>query len=229
MNGKTHMIVGGLTGGIVLAHGIANHTSSFSFSGYEIYPIIITIAGAVGGLAPDVDMDRSTSGKFLHNILHAGLIISAIFLAIMYFTPRTGIEILDRAVGMSVGINRNVPIIFAGFCLLIMVIIGRSKHRGFTHTTIALLIIAVPLIYMLLTKTGFSGADIVVSAQIGFVLGWLSHMVIDTFNYPGTPWLWPIINKHFNIMRVDSGTNEETIFCSIAIIAFVAVYASIIF
>lgn len=228
MNGTTHMIVGGLTGGLVFVYGIANHSMSLNFSGYEIYTFVVTVAGAVGGLAPDVDMRQSKAGKSLRKLLKTVMIISTVFLAAMPFISETGIKILDRAVSFGASVDQKVPIVLVAFCILLMIVIEKSKHRGFTHTLVALFIVALPLFYMLYTKTVFIGADIVVSAQIGFVLGWFSHMLIDTFNYPGTPWLWPVVNNHFNIMRVDSGTIEETRFLVICVVVFIAGYTLIL-
>jgi len=228
MNGTTHMSIGALTGGLVLAYGIANRTLSFGLSDYEIYPLIVTAAGAIGGLAPDVDMARSKAGKFLRKVLRTVFIASALFMVAMNFIPPTGIEILDGAIGMGARVDRGVPLILAAFCILILAVIENSKHRGFTHTPVGLLVVASPLIFMLLTGTMFVGADIVVSAQIGFVLGWFSHMVIDSFNYPGTPWLWPLVTKHFNIMRIGSGTEGEAKFMAMSIVLFMMCYALII-
>ncbi|MCL2285483.1 MAG: metal-dependent hydrolase [Firmicutes bacterium] len=228
MNGPTHMGIGALTGGLVLAYGIANRTLSFGLGGYEIYPLAVTIAAAMGGLAPDVDMARSTAGKFLRKLIRAGLIISALFLIVMDFVQPTGIEILDGAIGMGARVDRGVPIVLAVFCLLIFAIIDKSKHRGFTHTTVGLVFVACPLVFMLLTGTMFVGADIAVSVQIGFVLGWFSHMVIDSFNYPGTPWLWPVVKKHFRVMRIGSGTQGEAKFMAMSVVVFIMCYALII-
>jgi len=228
MNGTTHMSIGGLTGGLVLAYSIANRTLSFGFSGYEIYPLVVVAAGAMGGLAPDVDMARSTAGRFLRKALRAGLIGSALFLVIMYFVPPTGIQVLDGAIGMGARVDRGVPLALAAFSIFVLAVIEKSKHRGFTHTTVGLLVVGAPLILMLITGTMFVGADIVVSAQIGFVLGWFSHMVIDSFNYPGTPWLWPVVRKHFRVMRIGSGTEGEVKFMAVSMVLFIMSYALII-
>jgi len=222
------MGIGALTGGLVLAYGIANRTLSFGFSGYEIYPLIVAAAGAMGGLAPDVDMARSKAGKFLRQWLRAGFIASALFMVAMYFIPPTGIDILDGAIGMGARVDRGIPLILAAFCIFILAVIEKSKHRGFTHTPVGLAVVVSPLVFMLLTGTMFVGADIVVSVQIGFVLGWFSHMVIDSFNYPGTPWLWPLVKKHFNVMRIGSGTEGEAKFMAMSIVLFIMCYALII-
>jgi membrane-bound metal-dependent hydrolase YbcI (DUF457 family) len=156
--------------------------------------------------------------------------VSALFMILMFFMPETGISFLDRAVtGMGAGIDRTIPLVLAAFCIAVMIIIEKSKHRGFTHTPAGLLVVSAPLIYMLLAKTMFAGADIAVSAQIGFVMGWFSHMIADTFNSPGIPWLGPIAKKRFRIMRITSGTGQEAAFRLISIAVFFVCYSIIIF
>ena len=228
MNGTTHLTIGGLTGGLILAQTMANNTLSLSFSGYEIYPLIVTVAAAVGGLAPDVDIAHSKAGRFLREGLRITLAASALFMLVMALIPQTGIRLLDGAIARGAGINRGVPLILAAFCILIMFIVEKSKHRGFTHTTVGLLLVASPLIFMLVTRVMFVGADIAVSAQMGFVLGWLSHMVIDSFNRGGVPWLWPILKKRFRIMTIRTGSGMEGKFLMLCTAVFIVYYAAII-
>jgi len=222
------MAIGGMTGGLALAVGLASRTLSFSFSGYEIYPLIVAIAGIAGGIAPDIDMRHSKAGRILRKILRVGLVVSAIFLVAMYFVPQTGIAILDGAIGMGTRVDRGVPLILAAFCIFVLVAVEKSKHRGFTHTLVGLLFVAMPLIFMLETGVMFVGADIAVSAQTGFVLGWFSHMVIDTFNSAGIPWLWPLTTKRFNFMKIKAGTEREVTFLAVSTVVFLAAYVIII-
>jgi membrane-bound metal-dependent hydrolase YbcI (DUF457 family) len=228
MNGATHMTIGGLAGGLTLAYGAASRSLSFCVAHYDIYPLVVTAAAIVGGLAPDIDMARSKAGRFLRKALRVGLIGSALFLAALEFIPPTGISLFDGAIGMGARVNRGVPLVLAFFSLFVLAIIEKSKHRGFTHTTVGLLVVASPLIFMLITGMVFVGADIVVSAQMGFVLGWFSHMAIDSFNYPGTPWLWPIIRKHFRVARIGSGTQGEAKFTAMCTVIFIMCYMLII-
>ena len=228
MNGTTHITIGGLTGGLILAQTMAANALSLNFAGYEIYPLIVTVGAAVGGLAPDVDIAHSKAGRFLRDGLRYTLASSAIFFLAMVFMPQTGIRLLDGALAQGARVNRGVPFVLAAFCGLIMVIIEKSKHRGFTHTTAALLLVAFPLIFMLVTGVMFVGADIAVSGQIGFVLGWLSHMVADTFNRGGVPWLWPVMKKRFKVMRIKTGSGMEGKFTMVCTLLFILCYAAII-
>lgn len=228
MNATTHMVIGGLTGGLALALGIGSRTLSLHFSGYEIYPLLVTVAGVVGGLSPDIDMRHSRAGRALRKILRFGLFASALFLVIMYFLPPTGVDILDGAIGLGARVDRGVPLVLAAFCIFILVAVEKSKHRGFTHTAVGLIFIALPLMFMLYTGTMFVGANIAVSVQIGFILGWLSHMVIDTFNLGGIPWLWPLFRKRIRVARIKTGTKGEGTFLAMSVVVFAAAYALIL-
>jgi len=228
MKGTTHMAVGGYTGGLIMAYSIADRTLSFNFAGYEVYPLMAIIAAVMGGIAPDVDMAHSKAGRFMRKLLRNTLIASALFLMIMNFLPQTGIAILDGAIGRGAQIDRGIPFVLAIFCVVIMYAIEKSKHRGFTHTLVGLLVVATPLILMVATGTTFVGADLVVSAQVGFLLGWLSHMVIDTFNTAGIPWLWPITKKRFKVMRIVTGSQRERDFLVACTVFFIMGYALIV-
>jgi len=228
MNATTHMAIGGMTGGLAVAVGLANHTLSFGFLGYEIYPLLVAAAGVAGGIAPDIDMRQSKAGRILRKVMRVGLVASALFLVAMYFVPPTGIAILDGAIGMGARVDRGVPLMLAAFCIFVLVAVEKSKHRGFTHTLVGLLFVAMPLIFMLETGVMFVGADIAVSVQIGFVLGWFSHMVIDTFNSAGIPWLWPLLNKRFKIMKIKTGTEREVTFLAVSTVVFLAAYVMIV-
>jgi len=228
MNGTTHMTIGALTGGLLLAHSIAASTLSLTISGYEVYPLIATAAAAMGGLSPDVDIAHSKAGRVLRKLLRTGFIASAVFMLLMAVMPQTGIEVLDGAIGMGASVNRGVPLILAAFCIFIMLVIEKSKHRGFTHTVIGLVLVAMPLGFMLITGVRFIGADIAASVQIGFVLGWLSHMVIDTFNRGGVPWLWPLTRKRIRVMRIGTGTKAEGKFAAASTLLFILCYILIV-
>jgi len=228
MNGTTHITIGGLTGGLALAVGITSRSMSIDFYHYEIYPLVVTFAGAIGGLAPDIDMAHSKAGRFLRKILRASLIASALFLFIMFFMPQTGITFLDGAIGMGARIDRGIPLVLAAFSIFILLIIEKTKHRGFTHTIVGLATIAAPLAFMVATGVQFIGANIAVSVQVGFVLGWFSHMIIDTFNSKGVSWLWPLTKKRLKIMRITTGSKKEDMFLMYCFVFFIMCYGLIL-
>ena len=225
MKGTTHMAVGTLTGGLLLATALANQSMSLEIFGYTAQPILITMAAAIGGLAPDVDMAKSRAGSFLRKLLKRSILLAAFILLGLFFAPE--IPFLQNIPDIGVGVNRGILIIFAAFCIALLVIIEKAKHRGFTHTLAGLLLIASPFGFMAITGVIFPGANLVFSAQMGFVIGWFSHMAIDTLNPKGVPWLWPIIKYRFKIIKITTGSSGEDSFLVVSTILFIMVYGLI--
>ena len=88
------------------------------------------------------------------------------------------------------------------------------SHRGFIHTPI-LYIVLYALMSMVLPQ----------AICLGFLIGTISHLVLDTFNYKGIMWMYPFSRKHFHIASIKTRTTMETIFMAvmIAITLFVLV------
>ena len=88
------------------------------------------------------------------------------------------------------------------------------SHRGFIHTPI-LYVVLYALMSMVLPQ----------AICLGFLIGTISHLVLDTFNYKGIMWMYPFSRKHFHIASIKTRTTMETIFMAvmIAITLFVLV------
>jgi inner membrane protein len=88
------------------------------------------------------------------------------------------------------------------------------SHRGFIHTPI-LYVVLYALMSMVLPQ----------AICLGFLIGTISHLVLDTFNYKGIMWMYPFSLKHFHIASIKTRTTMETIFMAvmIAITLFVLV------
>lgn len=88
------------------------------------------------------------------------------------------------------------------------------SHRGFIHTPILYVVLYV-LMSMVLPQ----------AICLGFLIGTISHLVLDTFNYKGIMWMYPFSRKHFHIASIKTRTTMETIFMAvmIAITLFVLV------
>jgi membrane-bound metal-dependent hydrolase YbcI (DUF457 family) len=91
-----------------------------------------------------------------------------------------------------------------------------------------MLILLLPLVYMArFTPIGlFTSA--LLSAWTGFCIGWLSHLMADTFNRKGVPWLYPLSKKHFHLSSFVTGTNDEKVFRTFCIVLFLTVYLLLI-
>ena len=86
-------------------------------------------------------------------------------------------------------------------------------HRGFTHSPFSLLIFSV-LIYWL-TKILNLGIDSWIGA--GLIIGYASHILLDSFNPKGVPLFYPY-KKKFSFGKIVTGTWGETLIiitCSI--------------
>lgn len=82
-----------------------------------------------------------------------------------------------------------------------------SNHRGFYHT---------PILYIAL----YFLMNIVLpnSIALGFLVGAMSHLVLDSFNSKGIMWLWPLTNKHFHIASIRTRTFDESAFMVVMIV-----------
>ncbi|MDD4564947.1 MAG: metal-dependent hydrolase [Eubacteriales bacterium] len=85
------------------------------------------------------------------------------------------------------------------------------KHRGFLHSP-AFIILA----WILLT----AGSRFMLSGELlwmanqfitGFIPGMLSHIILDTLNKQGIPWLWPY-KKRFRLLSIRTDSIMETTF-----------------
>ena len=89
------------------------------------------------------------------------------------------------------------------------------SHRGFIHT---------PLLYIALY---FLMSMILPQAIcLGFLIGTLSHLVLDTFNYKGIMWLYPLTKKHYHIASIKTRTFGETAFMVAMVVATAFLFIS---
>ena len=82
-----------------------------------------------------------------------------------------------------------------------------SKHRGFIHT---------PILYIALYYVMSMFLPMAVCQ--GFLVGTISHLVLDTFNYKGIMWLYPISRKHFHIASIKTRSFAESVFTVIMVV-----------
>ncbi len=82
-----------------------------------------------------------------------------------------------------------------------------SKHRGFIHTPI--LYIA---LYILMAR--FLPQTIC----MGFLIGTMSHLILDSFNSMGIMWLYPLSKKYYHIASIKTRSTGEIAFMIIMIV-----------
>ena len=71
-------------------------------------------------------------------------------------------------------------------------------HRGVTHSLFALVLLAY------IVKTTYP------ALLIPVLIGYGSHLILDTLTPMGIPWLWPK-NKRYKIPLVQTGSTKESI------------------
>lgn len=96
-------------------------------------------------------------------------------------------------------------------------------HRGFTHSLLALILVGLVIFPLgLLIPKGIG-----LSYATGFVLGYLSHLVLDALNSTGVPFFYPL-NKKFSIARIKTDSFTEAIFRLVIVsLILVVIYAYI--
>ena len=87
-------------------------------------------------------------------------------------------------------------------------------HRGFFHTPILYIVL-----YLLMSMA------LPTSICLGFLVGTMSHLILDSFNYKGIMWLFPLTKKHFHIASIKTRGFGETMFLVAMVV--LSVYAFI--
>lgn len=160
MLSKTHITMGIATALIVVK---PHDTKSM---------LIAIAAGALGGVAPDVDiMDNDYEDDALIGQLIAVGIVGLVFVLDYLFKFGIWMEILNDKLLATVGLVVYAILLLFGFM---------SSHRTFTHSVLAI---------MLFT---FAMAMIYPAAVTFYFAGYFSHLCIDFLNKAGEMLLFPI-------------------------------------
>jgi inner membrane protein len=223
MNGYTHMVIGGLCGGLPIAMSIAEKKLGFTIGrGHYFYPFVGLLPAIIGGLGPDIDMPNSKSGKKLRSFLKYSITISGFALLLLFIYVCIGIK--DEKV-----FEVLIPCaVFFGISCCTSMFITRSKHRRETHSGLVMLILLLPNLYIVRFAPVNVFTSVLLSVWSGLCIGWLSHLVVDTFNKKGIPWLYPFSKKYYRISKCITGTEGEKTFRIFCIILFITVYVVLI-
>ena len=222
MNGYTHMVVGGLCGGLPVAISLAEKKLGFNIAGHYIYPFVGVLPAIIGGLGPDIDMQKSKGGKKLRSFLKGAITISGAAVLLLSLYVCIGIKgekVYDVLIPCAV---------FFGLSCCTSMFVTLSKHRRETHSGLAMLVLLLPNIYIVRFTPPGLFTSVLLSGWGGFCIGWLSHLVADSFNSKGVPWLYPFSKKYFRISTFITGTEGEKTFRTFCIILFVTVYIVLI-
>jgi inner membrane protein len=216
------MVVGGLCAGLPVALSIAEKKLGFGIGGHIVYPFVGVFPAIIGALGPDIDMPNSKGGKTLRNFLKIAVSVSGIAvlaLSLYICIGAQGERFLDILIPCAV---------FFGLSCCTTMFVTTAKHRRETHSGLVMLILLIPNIYMIRFTQASLFTGVLLSVWFGFCIGWLSHLLADTFNKKGVPWLYPFSKKYFRLSTVVTGTDSERLFRIFCIILFVTVYIVLI-
>jgi inner membrane protein len=205
------MVIGGLCGGIPVAFSIAEKKLGFSIGSHIVYPVIGLFPAVIGALGPDIDMPNSKAGAKVRRLLLVSIVISGLLL--LFFFYRDDVHFF-------------LPLFLAFCCISLFVF--RTKHRQGTHCGLLMIVLFLPNIYIVRFTQASPFINSMISAWLGFCFGWFSHLVVDTFNRKGVPWLYPFSRHYFRLAKIAAGTKGETVFRTFCVVLFTAAYMVII-
>lgn len=90
-------------------------------------------------------------------------------------------------------------------------------HRGLIHSPFFYILLLI-IINLLAKKYLFITHIYIFVASIGFFIGVLSHLLLDTLNKTGIPWLLPITPKKISILNIKTGGVGEAVFQTLQIV-----------
>ena len=213
------MTIGALTGGIAVAISVSQRSFGLEVNNHTLYSAAMVIPAVWGALGPDIDMPNSKGGRFVRNALRFSMIITGLAFIIL------GVINYLSGKGLS---NLLYPLTAFCLCGVLTVFISLAKHRVQTHSGLALIIMGGAIAVFMITRSSTFVTDVVISVLIGFAFGWASHLIVDTFNKRGVPWLYPFWRKNFSVAKVLTNSKREKLFRYLAIVLFCAAYAYII-
>lgn len=89
-------------------------------------------------------------------------------------------------------------------------------HRGPLHSLLGAGIVTA-LLYLAFFKT-WASYIIPVHVLTLVITGYISHLVMDSLNPEGVPWLWPVIKKHFSLPLLSTDSIVEVFLVSPAML-----------
>ncbi len=117
-NFNTHLAVAAVGSGLCATVALAGHAAPHN------YLLTLTLAGTIGGILPDIDLDKAIPSRILFNALGAiGAFIALFSLAKQYSIAELWIVWLGVYLGVRYGGHRLFQ--------------DRTRHRGIFHSVLA--------------------------------------------------------------------------------------------
>lgn len=162
MLGKTHMAVGVATSLVV-----TNPTTITEF-------VLGSGIGIVGAVISDIDVGTSESHKEADKII---ALVTLIMIAVGMLDFFGGLGIWEKIKQNGVWYPKVIALLaFVGICAY-----GREQpHRSFMHSFLALGLLSVTMLFIYEPMVKY------------FVIGFISHIALDVFNYKKVRLLYPV-------------------------------------
>jgi len=215
MTGKSHKAIGTAAGAAIALYGIRQGDFVFALA---------LVTAPLAAMLPDIDHGSARIGRIRK--LAANIIVTVAAVAIVAAVWIQGHFLVENyRTLLMVGLGVVIPTFFLfklsqtrwvrenwGFV---------TKHRGIMHTLI------IPVFTILATI--YIRDRYVLVLTMGFLAGYLSHILADCLTTKGCPILFPISKKNVKLSKVKTGGDAERIFAIVLIIAIllVGVVASI--
>lgn len=192
MGGKTHAAAGALCA--VTACVLLKQTDPFSLS-------LGLCAGAVGALAPDIDVDGSIGNKAAKKIIPT--VVFVVLVAVLALFSK----------GQSIGVG-FLRLLAVGI-LLVMTFLGLgSAHREKTHSVLFCVVSTLCV------------AALISDAAIFWLIGYMSHLMLDVLNTKGCSYLWPLKGKYcLGLCKASGVVNTAIFYASSALTIITLVFA----
>lgn len=185
MRFNTH-VVGGLSAGIFTNSYLIEYATNIGNHTSTILISSVLIAGSViGSITPDIDHKGSYISRHFKIPSFLFRIVSFVFSFIYQ---------INRKV-FKFGDNHDKNMI---------------THRGITHTPILVLGILSILLFLSMHVLSGENSILLSCLSIGFGVGMLSHIFLDSLTKGGAPLLYPITTKSFSFLPIKTGGIVET-------------------
>lgn len=222
MTWRTHVIGGAIVG----------VTASYMTGGNFTDSAVIVSSSVIGSLLPDIDRPTSKIAKsdsmigliscltskfakhrgVLHTVFGA-LIFSAVFYGLAMFRTE----------------KESLLSFFLAFSVFILIHVFGGVFYRLAGWAAAAAYIAGPRLSELLSENNMSISFQEHSARLcalGVFLGCMAHMVYDSFNPGGIPWLWPISRKNLSLLSIKTDSKAEAGFFTLQVMILAAVVAA---
>ena len=229
MKGTTHVAFGGMLG---LVAAVATY-NSVGTGDPLIYGSTVLVGSGLGALLPDIDAEGATITRKLglagmavaKGLKHRGIthtLLGLFVFALASFGLSTLFTTFYR--GGTVGkLTVALVMTFIFSCMYNRFSVIRRILRQLLKQNAA--------VTGLLSRLGvftavFMSADYFVPflnvLSLSLTLGYLSHLISDSFNVSGCPWLFPFVKKNFSVANCRTGKHDTLFLAGSFVVTVIA-------